>query len=274
MNRTLFSLLMLIISIEGNAQYINKSINIIKIIFNYSLIFRPDSNSTQVKRSNFTLITDKGSSVFAEDLFFKQDSLVGSYENLPMNEANMSAFTAQLVHVQKPNFSFSIYKNYLSKSIVFLENVNEVNYSYNNTSIDFNWLVTQDKSIINGYNCQRATTFFGGRSWEVWFTKEIPISDGPYKFCGLPGLIIQANDSKKDYVFSLSAAKQSASDIATSLPLKNIIQTNKKDLTQAKNTYALSIPNRMSTRGTAVSESLIRSYKERIKKNNNLIEIY
>lgn len=33
---------------------------------------------------------------------------------------------------------------------------------------------------------QKATCDFAGRKWIAWFTTEIPIQDGPYKFYGLP----------------------------------------------------------------------------------------
>ena len=45
---------------------------------------------------------------------------------------------------------------------------------------------------ILGMECHKATTKFRGRVWEVWFTEEIPISLGPWKLGGLPGLILKA----------------------------------------------------------------------------------
>lgn len=43
---------------------------------------------------------------------------------------------------------------------------------------------------------------FGGRIWTAWFAPEIKIADGPYKFSGLPGLILKLEDDKGDYRFS------------------------------------------------------------------------
>ena len=43
---------------------------------------------------------------------------------------------------------------------------------------------------------------FGGRIWTAWFAPEIKTSDGPYKFLGLPGLILKLEDDKGDYRFS------------------------------------------------------------------------
>ena len=61
---------------------------------------------------------------------------------------------------------------------------------------------------IGSYNTQKATTQYGGRDWEIWFTTEVPFQDGPYKFCGLPGLIVKAEDSKGDYQFELVEARK------------------------------------------------------------------
>lgn len=49
---------------------------------------------------------------------------------------------------------------------------------------------------------EKATTVFRGRTYEAWFTPDIPVSDGPWKFSGLPGLILEVHDSKNHYVFS------------------------------------------------------------------------
>lgn len=42
-----------------------------------------------------------------------------------------------------------------------------------------------------------------GRKWTAWFTAEIPIQDGPYKFHGLPGLIVKIEDEAKSHSFEL-----------------------------------------------------------------------
>ncbi len=47
---------------------------------------------------------------------------------------------------------------------------------------------------IIGYPCKKASCRFRGRDWNVWFTEEIPISQGPRKFAGLPGMILKAVD--------------------------------------------------------------------------------
>lgn len=45
--------------------------------------------------------------------------------------------------------------------------------------------------ILN-FKAQKATAKYGGRKWTAWFCQEIPIPNGPYKFGGLPGLIVKS----------------------------------------------------------------------------------
>lgn len=67
----------------------------------------------------------------------------------------------------------------------------------------FSWQIsTSGNRVICGYDCTLATIDFGGRSWRVWFTPEIPYNAGPYKFGGLPGLILHAESVDGEYLFS------------------------------------------------------------------------
>lgn len=65
----------------------------------------------------------------------------------------------------------------------------------------FDWKITSEMKEILGYLCVKATCDFRGRKWNVWFTMDIPLQEGPWKFSGLPGLILKAEDEKGDYVF-------------------------------------------------------------------------
>ena len=68
---------------------------------------------------------------------------------------------------------------------------------------EMNWEISKENINILGYKVQQATTFFAGRQWTAWFTPEIPISDGPYKFYGLPGLILKISDKTNTHSFEI-----------------------------------------------------------------------
>ncbi|WP_286833662.1 MULTISPECIES: GLPGLI family protein [unclassified Proteiniphilum] len=55
------------------------------------------------------------------------------------------------------------------------------------------WSIEGDTCRILDYLCQKAITEFRGRTYEAYFTMDIPINEGPWKLYGLPGLILEAN---------------------------------------------------------------------------------
>lgn len=79
---------------------------------------------------------------------------------------------------------------------------------YDESYPDQQWTLLSDTAIISGYHCQKATCSFHGRSFEAWFTSEIPIRLGPWKFGGLPGLIIKVYDSDNYYIFECTNVEQ------------------------------------------------------------------
>ena len=70
------------------------------------------------------------------------------------------------------------------------------------------WTILKDVEKIETYNAQKATANFGGRKWTAWFTTEIPIQDGPYKFYGLPGLILKIEDATKSHSIVMKGIKK------------------------------------------------------------------
>ena len=60
----------------------------------------------------------------------------------------------------------------------------------------FDWKLVDEDSVVCGYPCKKARTTFRGRMWTVWYTPLLPYSDGPWKFFGLPGLVLQADEAE------------------------------------------------------------------------------
>ncbi|MDX1939289.1 MAG: GLPGLI family protein [Saprospiraceae bacterium] len=67
--------------------------------------------------------------------------------------------------------------------------------------MNFDWDITNEVDTILGLPCMKATTKYGGRNYDAWFTLAVPINDGPYVFQGLPGLILKITDDKEWYTF-------------------------------------------------------------------------
>lgn len=98
------------------------------------------------------------------------------------------------------HFEYVIFKNQPNANVVLMENVGPKQIYYEEDR-KIQWQILPDFATINGAKVQKATTEFGGRLWTAWFSEDIKISDGPYKFSGLPGLIIKLEDDRGDYKF-------------------------------------------------------------------------
>lgn len=66
------------------------------------------------------------------------------------------------------------------------------------------WNLTSVTKKEGDLSLQMATADFGGRKWTAWFSQTIPFNEGPYKFRGLPGLVVEVSDNEGNFVFKLS----------------------------------------------------------------------
>ncbi|MCM1142519.1 MAG: GLPGLI family protein [Muribaculum sp.] len=95
----------------------------------------------------------------------------------------------------------TLFKDYNRSKLTVLDSFDLTRWEIQEELSKPNWEIGDSTINILGYECILATTDFRGRKWHAWFTPEIPISEGPWKLWGLPGLILKVYDTKKDYEF-------------------------------------------------------------------------
>lgn len=102
-----------------------------------------------------------------------------------------------------------IYKNRPDKTVSSVYNTFVENYRSTQIIPEFqNWKMLLGNDTIFGYLCRKAEVTYSGRNYIAWFTLDIPINDGPWKFNGLPGLILKVEDKDKFFLYEAIGLQQ------------------------------------------------------------------
>ncbi|NJL13845.1 MAG: GLPGLI family protein [Microscillaceae bacterium] len=166
----------------------------------------------------YEIINFRGDSFLKGDssvLFFNSDTSL--YIKNP--QFNIIRENVDTISIPDINLKLEVKRRYVSEPIYKYKN-QSLTYSLfqNGDSSEiyyvldslpkFNWKITSIKKNILGLDCFKAiSNEFRGRVYEVWFTYEIPISSGPWKLGGLPGLILEANDVEEQIFFRIMKAE-------------------------------------------------------------------
>jgi GLPGLI family protein len=240
----------------------------------YRLTFQPDSTDEKsILTEDMLLYIGDRFSQFQSLNRHLLDSIVVDIES----KGGVEYWQKTGIHTSslpKTRFNFKIYKNYPSDKITVLDRIVTEKYRYTEPKNLFNWTITSEKATIAGYNCQKATTEFGGRKYEAWFTSEVPVSEGPYKFSGLPGLIVKVSDTRNHYTFELISLKQPKDPAKIVFPDDRFIPTTKKEFNKGQKDLQDNMAARLGQVVTTNNpEQANRRAKERAKKHNNPIEL-
>ncbi len=176
--------------------------------FFYELTFKPKKANPTTEKVMMILDVAKDKSYFRDYTFIASDSLAKA-EVEAMQKAGVYKDISK--SIKMPKFSYKIIKDYPDMKMAYSEGIingmTPIELVYKE-SVKIDWKILPENQKIGAYNAQKATTDFGGRKWTAWFSKDIPFNDGPYKFHGLPGLIVKVEDADKDYSFELKGNKK------------------------------------------------------------------
>jgi GLPGLI family protein len=180
----------------------------IKITYNANL----NLGTKNQKNKNFILVGNSNSYYFGLDNLFLYDSGIYKPQDGIDSKKNSIIFNERVI---KKENKFTVFTIAMDSQIRYEE------------PLALQWVLYGDTKVINGVKCQMAATNKYGRRWIAYFSKEYPMSLGPYKFTGLPGVIFELYDTRNDYHFVLTKIEKDNEDYSYNLsPYKLMTKKN------------------------------------------------
>ena len=227
-------------------------------------------------------VTDKFSKFYSYDNF-KFDSISKSNVDKGISDSNLK--------IKKSKNLSIVIKEYPEFSVLMISRIGQIKYNVKDGRI-LKWKISPENDVFGNFKIQKAESEFAGRKWTAWFTTEIPIQEGPYKFRGLPGLILKIYDSTNSHIFTLAGIQKLKKvsskddnfvfDFGTNQNLtqekyKQIFNEFRNDPNKSIR-QTLSEMDEVNDNGKMVNKNDYlrereKRLKEEIKKSNNLLEL-
>lgn len=225
----------------------------IKVEYNYYHKFLRGEDGVVEMNTPFILLANRNQSKF----YCPSTEFKDSLESTPSGRAKAKQMfdAAVAAYVQGRDRSAMDGVSYHSRIYVLKDFAKSISTIYNEAGMgecgyydepfsEIDWEIAEDstKTILD-YQCVMATADYHGRKWTVWFTPEIPMQDGPWKFCGLPGLVMEASEPSGQHCFTATGIETSSQPI---FPVFNTEyeKMDRKDMLRAarhyrENSYAM-----------------------------------
>ena len=243
----------------------------------YEMTWQIDSTDTEsVQSETMIFFSGGGQSTFSSEGQHIGDSIQKAYKKL---ERTPQSFSEMRSKIPKTEFNYYITKDLASREVSYREEIVRDYYEYTEDLSNIDWRILPETKQIAGFAVQKAKTSYAGRHYTAWFTTEIPISDGPYKFNGLPGLIVRIADEKKFYVFELTGFKVLKDPVFDTQANEEYLETDKSSFLEIKEEYNANPIGAMEQTGISFQfepgqkEKLEKERRARLKKENNPIEL-
>lgn len=208
-----------------------ENLHTLKCVYLEESINRADQ-SDKISQDEFVLLVTNNRSAFYSKNARNRAEAKDSLESLGISSMEILG-TLQRIPKGK---SIEIYKNQpqIGEYICYAE-VAQL-FRYEDKIPHINWNIQNETKEILGYICQKAVGKLYNREWAVWFTMDIPVSEGPWLLCGLPGLILEAVDSENIFHFTAIELGKN-NDLSVEPISKTFIKCSRKELLEYRRMF-------------------------------------
>lgn len=200
----------------------------------YSLDYPQDTNNVDKRfQAEFFLSFDKDKSKFRAMKSFQKGMMIDSMRKGLISDFDVKSRYKSL----ESQFNFLLHKS--NRKFTYFEDLKGPFYNYEFDEPTFDWEIEDSITIIKGYRCSKAYCIMKNKKYVAWFTEEIPISNGPYVFGGLPGLILQLEcRDRVSYSFTMIGLTKSVQPLVLT-KMDRFILKNAQEFIAIKNEYKL-----------------------------------
>lgn len=234
MKKNILTVLMLAFGLAGDAQNPDSAFAVV----HYTLTHVSDTTQPENPvKSKFALYIGANESWYRADVQMVQNLAPSDIKSVNVSGGTITAVTssgATVAMTGKFGYTGSYFKNPSTGKLTFLTipAYSDKLFGIEETLNDQQWTITQDTKQLMGLDCQKATTRFKGRDYEAWFSTQLPYSNGPWKLGGLPGLIIEVADTKREVVFAMTSFENLEGQKAAIAMPDYVIKTSPKEYKQ------------------------------------------
>ena len=202
------ALAVLTVSAKPNKKDENKVIDKLKYTITYRTKSVRDTTKTD-SEGRYDYENDDMQLEVGEKVSYFYSATYRAYEEELRKSVDANNIAIPTSTSARGSISMDFYRNYPTGKSTYLDKVIREKFRITEPLEQPQWDIIADstKQILN-YDCQMARCTFKGRTWTAWFTTDIPLDNGPWKLCGLPGLILRAYDAKQQYIFDCVGMKQ------------------------------------------------------------------
>lgn len=199
-------------------------------LVSYTYRFVKDAAYPNDKRTGMTILQiGKQYNRFCDFYELRFDSICDetSRGTIPLIESSPLMLSA----LKKSLFTESIVINKLKNKEIIQRTagIRTKRYQYEEDCPILKWEILEGDTTIAGYHCNKAKTRLFGRDYIAWYSTEVNIPYGPYKFNGLPGLIFRVVDTQEHFEFLLNGLQKTNKYIPIYIwNNKDIVKTNRK----------------------------------------------
>lgn len=187
----------------------------------------------------------------------KNKSIFTITSNEKDNEKEITTKDNNVIVKSKSNKKRFVYFDYQKDTILSTVKLFSTNYLIKEKKPKIIWNLLEETKKIGNLNVQKATTKFRGRNYIAWYSLDYPIKFGPWKFHGLPGLIIEIFDESKRYHWVLKAINYQNENPSFLMDIKDYKEISLKEYVKIRYDNNLNFLFVKLPRGTKIISSKI-----------------